>query len=278
MSAALIPWLERWGLALDGASPQRRYQGVGDTGQVAFVRRGDERLVLKLLPAGSDERLSGVALAHWSGEGAARLVEAGEGAILMERAVPGEELLALTPDRDEEATLIACEVMAKLNRPAPPPQAGFRRVEDWGRGFARNRPAALAAGMDGALIDRAEARFFDLCATQATPILLHGDFQHYNIIRDARRGWLAIDPKGILGEPAYEVGALLRNPMADWPADAAVIDRRTHLIAGRLGYPYQRLIGWTFAQWVLSVLWAIEDGIGFAPAWLAGPRAAEALL
>lgn len=278
MSAALTPWLGRWGLTLDGASPERRYKGAGDTGQVAFVRRGEERLVLKLLPAGSDEWLSGAALAHWAGEGAARLVEASEGAILMERAIPGEELVGLTPSRDDEATLIACELMAKLNRPAPPPEAGFRRIEDWGRGFARNRPAALAAGMDAALIDRAEARFFELCASQAPPILLHGDFQHYNIIRDARRGWLAIDPKGILGEPAYEAGALLRNPIADWPADPAVVDRRGRLIADRLGYPLNRLIGWTFAQWVLSVLWAIEDGMTFAPSWLVGPRAAEALL
>ena len=278
MSAALEPWLARWGLALDGPAPERRYKGVSDPGQVAFVRRGDQRLVLKLLTAGSDEWRSGAALAHWAGEGAARLVEAAAGAILMERAIPGEELLALTPDRDDAATLIACEVMAKLDRPAPSPDAGFRRIEDWGQGFARNRAAALAAGMDAGLIDRGEALFLQLCATQATPILLHGDFQHYNIIRDAGRGWLAIDPKGILGEPAYEPGALLRNPMDDWCAEPAVIDRRARLIAGRLGYPYQRLVGWTFAQWVLSVLWAIEDGMRYAPSWLKGPRAAEALL
>jgi streptomycin 6-kinase len=191
--SALDPWLARWGLALDGAPPERRYKGDGDPGQVAFVRRGEERLVLKLLPAGSDEWRSGLALRHWEGLGAVRVFELGEGAILMERAMPGEELLALVPARDDEATLIACEVMEALNRPAPI-EDGFRAIEDWGTGFARNRAAALAAGIPSALIDSAEALFFQLCETQETPILLHGDFQHYNIIRDTRRGWLAIDP------------------------------------------------------------------------------------
>ena len=43
-------------------------------------------------------------------------------------------------------------------------------------------------------------------------MLLHGDLQHYNVLLDKDRGWVAIDPKGVVGELEYEVGALLRNP------------------------------------------------------------------
>jgi streptomycin 6-kinase len=235
---------------------------------------------LKLLPEGSDEWRSGEVLAHWDGRGAVRLVEQAPGAVLIERAGPGDDLTPMVEaGRDEAATLVLCGVMAQLNRPAPA-EAGFRTVADWGRGFARNRPAALAGGMDGDLIDRAERLFHRLCETQSQPILLHGDLQHFNVVRDAGRGWLAIDPKGILGEPAYEAGAMLRNPNThpEFCADPAVIDRRARLIRERLGYPYERVIGWCFAQWVLADLWAIEDHIAFAPSWLDGPRAAEALL
>jgi streptomycin 6-kinase len=281
MTSALAPWLDRWGLELEGSArlPGGREAYPG-TGEVAFVRRGGRRLVLKLLPDHADESRSGEVLAHWGGEGAVRLIDSAPGAVLIERAMPGEDLVAMVAaGRDDEATAILCETMARLNRP-PQPAATFRTIADWGLGFGRNRAAALALGVDAVLIDRAEALFQRLDETQGPPIVLHGDLQHYNVVRDARRGWLAIDPKGVLGEPAYETGAMLRNPV-DHPALVVapeIIDRRARLIAGRLGYPYDRIVRWCFAQWVLSVLWAIEDGLPYEPAWLAGPRAAEALL
>jgi streptomycin 6-kinase len=281
MSDALAPWLERWGLALEGRPPlpggREAYPGAGE---VAFVRQGGRSMVLKLLPRSGDEQRSGEVLAHWDGRGAVRLIEQAPGAVLIERALPGDDLSAMVQaGRDEEATLILCQVMAQLNRP-PPAAARFRTIVDWGQGFARNRPAAVRAGMDGALIDRAERLFRQLCETQSEPIVLHGDLQHYNVVRDAARGWLVIDPKGILGEPAYETGAMLRNPVAnpELYADSAIIERRARTICAQLGYPYERVIGWCCSQWVLSVLWALEDGLAFSPSWLDGPLAAQALL
>src|SRR5438067_1309862 len=74
--------------------------------------------------------------------------------------------------------------------------------------------AAGAAGrVRGALGGQAEAIFAALLATQVAPVLLHGDLHHENILAAARQPWLAIDPKGVVGEPAYEAGALLRNPL-----------------------------------------------------------------
>ena len=280
MTDQIGPWLERWELEFERrpAPPGGRepYPGAGE---VAFVRRQAEPLVLKLLPQGSDEYRSAEVLAHWDGRGAVRLIEQAPGAVLIERATPGEDLTSLVAaSRDDAATAILCEVMAQLERPAPA-GATFRTIADWGRGFARNRAAATKLGMDGDLIDQADALFHHLCATQAAPIVLHGDLQHFNVVCDAARGWLAIDPKGILGEPAYETGAMLRNPAEpELCADRAVIARRARRICVQLGYPYQRVIGWCFSQWVLSVLWAVEDGLTYAPDWLNGPRAAQALL
>jgi streptomycin 6-kinase len=281
VSDTLAPWLERWDLQFERrpAAPGGREPYPG-TGEVAFVTRGGRPLVLKLLPSGSDEWRSGEVLAHWGGRGAVRLIEHAPGAVLIERAQPGDDLSAMVEaGRDDEATLVLCEVMRQLNRPAPA-GANFRTIVDWGQGFERNRAAAVRLGVDAALIDRAAALFHRLCETQAEPIVLHGDLQHYNVVRDADRGWLAIDPKGILGEPAYETGALLRNPTADQAlcADSAIIDRRARLICRELGYDYGRVVGWCFSQWVLAVLWAIQDDLPFAPSWLDGPLAARALL
>jgi streptomycin 6-kinase len=281
MSEALAPWLERWGLDFDGQPPlpggREPYPGAGE---VAFVRRDGQSLVLKLLPPGSDEWRSGEVLAHWDGRGAVRLLEQAPGAVLIERATPGDDLSSVVQAGDDEAaTLILCEVMALLNRP-PPGGARFRTIADWGRGFERNRAAAVALGVEAGLIDQAQALFHRLCETQAGPIVLHGDLQHYNVLRDATRGWLAIDPKGILGEPVYETGAMLRNPVANPQlcADSAIVDRRARTMCGRLGYPYERVIGWCFSQWLLAVLWAIQDGLPYERSWLDGPLTARALL
>ena len=280
MSEALAPWLARWALMFERTpGPPGGREPYPGTGEVAFVRRGGQSLVLKLLPAGSDEWRSGEVLAHWDGHGAVRLIEQAPGAVLIERAMPGEDLSPMVQGgRDEDATLILCEVMAQLNRPAP--AAAYRTIADWGGGFERNRAAAVELGVDAGLIDRAADLFHRLCETQCAPIVLHGDLQHYNVVRDAARGWLAIDPKGVLGEPAYETGAMLRNPTAnpELYADSAIIARRARAICAQLGYPYERVIGWCFSQWVLSVLWAIEDGLPYERSWLDGPLAAQALL
>ena len=276
----LARFLDLWGLQLVGRPSGGSREIYPGTGEVAFVTRGGAPLVLKTMPAATDEARSGAVLAHWDGLGAVRLVEQAPGAVLIERAMPGEDLSAMVKaGEDDAATDILCAVMAKLDRPAPA-GAPFRTVADWGGGFARNRAAAIALGVDAALIDRAAGVFDDLCRTQAPAIVLHGDLQHYNVVRDRRRGWLAIDPKGVLGEGAYETGAMLRNPNADPSlcADPAIIERRARRLCARLGHPYDRVIGWCFSQWMLAVLWAIEDHLPYAPDWLQGPLAAQALL
>jgi streptomycin 6-kinase len=102
----------------------------------------------------------------------------------------------------------------------------------------------------------------DLSGSQRSTRLLHGDLQHYNVLFDTDRGWLAIDPKGVVGELEYEIGAMLRNPdeRPDLFLSPSVIERRVKQFTNRLNLNYERTIGWAFAQAVLSAIWGIEDG------------------
>ncbi|MBU2991673.1 aminoglycoside phosphotransferase family protein [Octadecabacter sp. 1_MG-2023] len=50
-----------------------------------------------------------------------------------------------------------------------------------------------------------------LVATTELPRLMHGDL-NYDTIIQSDRGWLAIDPKGIVADPCYEFGVVFRNP------------------------------------------------------------------
>ena len=261
MSSALSPielWLDRWELEPDGEAMER------NGAHVAFVRRGDNRAVLKVLKPGSDEALGPVMLAHYQGRSAVRVLGHEQNAVLLERALPGTELTeTVLAGRDDEAARILCGVMADLHQDDPPP-GPWPTVEDWGRAFPRYRAGAPHPEVPADLLDRAEAEFMDLCASQGRRFLLHGDLHHENVLDGGDRGWLVIDPKGVIGELAYETGAGLRNPggAEDLYNDPRHIAHRVRIVAETLGLPEQRILRWSFAQAVLSALWHAEDGDG----------------
>lgn len=266
--AALERALRRWEVRAvgDAAWSPRGCVAFGRTAGDAGGAGGMRAVAVKVAAAGSDEGLAWAALRHFAGAGSVRLLDHAEGASLLERAVPGRPLSALVrADGDDEATVILGAVAAALHRAdAPPPDVGFPTVADWGRAFGRYRRSGDAA-VPPALVDRAAALFDELVASQDAPRLLHGDLHHDNVLFDAGRGWLAIDPKGVLGEPAYEFGALFRNPWDEGIAPAfcaspPIVDRRSRIIVERFGLDRRRLLAWGFAQAVLSAVWSREDG------------------
>jgi len=92
--------------------------------------------------------------------------------------------------------------------------------------------------------------------------LLHGDLHHDNVLFDDALGWRAIDPKGVLGEVEFEIGAALRNPQ-ELPGvigNLSVFRRRVDIFSSRLRLDSGRVLAWAFAQAVLSAIWKCEDG------------------
>ncbi|HJQ30790.1 MAG TPA: aminoglycoside phosphotransferase family protein [Pyrinomonadaceae bacterium] len=226
---------------------------------------GGARLVLKLGVPVRELMTEIEALRAFDGRGAARLVEfdAEAGALLIERLEPGTPLIRLCESDDEAATTAAASVMRKLWRPVPAVHP-FPTVADWGKGFQKLR--ARFGGGTGpfprATIEEAETLFAELLKSSAEPVLLHGDLHHGNILAAAREPWLAIDPKGLVGEPAYEVGALLRNPLPQllqWPQPVRASERRIAQLSEELGVERERVRGWGLAQAVLSAWWSVED-------------------
>jgi streptomycin 6-kinase len=214
------------------------------------------------------------ALRHYDGRGAVQLLAADPeaGFLLLERLRPGTPL-AHADLRDEAATAAAAELMLQLWRP-PPLEHDFPTITDWGAGFGRLR-ARFEGGtgpLPPRLVARAERIYAELCASAALPVLLHGDLHHWNILAAERAPWLALDPQGLVGEPAYETGALLRNPfpqILSMPEPRAILARRTDQLTELLGFDRQRVEGWAFAQAVLSAWWEIEDHGGDAGQWIA---------
>jgi streptomycin 6-kinase len=227
------------------------------TSTVQFATQDGKPCVLKLAHRNSDE-LTAQALARYAGRGAVMLLAHAGHATLMQRATPGTPLSSLViAGSDDEATRHLCSMMTALHGQNAPGD-GFRHVEDWGTGFAR----AAAASLPSSLVGEAARIYGDLCRSQGRRVLLQGDLHHDNILSDADKGWLAIDPKGIIGESAFETGAALRNPTEDvrYFASPGIIDRRVKIMCPMMGWPRDRVLRWCFAQAVLSAIWSLEDG------------------
>jgi streptomycin 6-kinase len=227
---------------------------------IGFGRRASEHVVLKVVKREGDEWRSGEVLEAFAARGMVRVLEFTGGATLMERASPGTSLVdVVRQERDEEATTILANLIGAMSPNAPP--AGCATIEEWGRGFGWYRESGREH-ISIAVVDEADGTYTELCRTQKHPRLLHGDLQHSNVLLDHKRGWVAIDPKGVVGEAEYEIGALFRNPR-EMPAllvDPAAIASRIQLLQSRLGFDPVRMLRWAFAQAALSAIWCIQDG------------------
>lgn len=248
----------RWSLTLQPPFANLSYNYVAPA-----VRADGTDLILKVGIPHPELLTEIAALQLYNGRGIAHLWEADpdQGVLLLERLKPGTTLDSLADD--EEATRIAAGVMRQLWRPLPPDHP-FPSVAKWAKGMERLRHyfEGGTGPFPAYLVEAAERLFAELLASTAEPVLLHGDLHHYNILAAERQPWLAIDPKGVAGEPAYEVGALLRNLIPHFvtrPHLDRIMARRVEVLAEELNLDRERVIGWGLAQAVLSGWWSFED-------------------
>jgi streptomycin 6-kinase len=219
--------------------------------------------VLKTTVPNVEVYTEAAALFHYDGRGIARLVEADvrEGVLLIERLRPGSMLLGLD---DEQATRIAASVLTALWRP-PPADHAFPTVAQWAAGLTRLRQTfdGDTGPFPGPLVTLAEGLYAQMAESPSEPVLLHGDFHHFNILTATREPWLAIDPKGVVGEPAYELGPFLLNQLPDSRSTSgeaqAILARRIHQLSAELAIPRPRIIAAATAHAVLSAWWTYED-------------------
>jgi len=234
---------------------------------VAFAKRGRTDVVLKMgVP--NNEMLSEMeALRLFNGEGACKLLEYDDEKywMLLERLRPGEMLVTVRDD--DEATRIAADVMTRIWRRDLDPSAKFIKLSDWFDGLGRLRKmfAGGTGPLNEKLVQRVEGSVRELLKEDHNPVLMHGDFHHYNIL-SSERGWLIIDPKGVIGPACYEVGPLMMNPweeLLNGSNVSQITKRRIDILHEQLGFERDRIREWTLAHAILSAWWGIEDNTGW---------------
>lgn len=245
----------RWSLELDKPFENLSYHLV----LPGRMPDGTE-IVLKLGVPCRELLTEAAALNLFAGTGGAVSLldaDAPRGILLMERLTPGTPLYEL--QGDAEATYIAAALMLRLWR-TPPAEHSFPSLAVWFRAFER-----LREKFDGGrgflpveLIARAARAFAELNTASDAEMILHGDLHHGNILYSASDGWMAIDPKGICGDPGYEIGSFMLNELPARTSDSVareILSRRLSIFSDVLQIGRARLAGWAFCHAALSAVW-----------------------
>lgn len=247
------PWLEGWGLTPDGAAIATH------SSRLLPVRRPDGTLAMLKCPQEEFEKLGRLLMRWWDGVGAARVLEADEttGTLLLEKLSPTPSLLDMAhgkPEQDDAAIRILCAAAAPLHasRSTPLP-ADLVPLETW---FGELWPmAAQHGGVLGMAADTAR----HLLNTAEPPGALHGDLHHSNVMMSAR-GWLAIDPKPLMGESGFDFGNILCNPDVALDSDPKRrMQRQFDVICAATGRAPHRLRQWIVAYAGLSAAWSVAE-------------------
>jgi len=232
---------------------------------VSAQTKDGKQVILKIsFPDNREFLLEFEALRFYEGIGAINILhkDVKNGIMVLEMAEPGTRARDVSSDEQQ----IACvsEVIRKLHKPVSAHVASaFPTISDWADAFHRYKkkfPSTLGP-IPRWMFEKAKSIFFEFPKDKAELVLLHGDLHNDNILL-SERGWLAIDPKGVVGEREFELGAFLRNPYEDFPQGSnykALEKNRIMQLSERLGFDRQRIRDWAFACAVISLLWFLED-------------------
>lgn len=244
---SLDAYLTRWGLMPDGPAIRT------PSSDLMPVQWRERPAMLKV--ARSVEEQRGNDLMVWlDGQGAAQVFRHGSEALLLER-------LEVTPSladwalggQDDRATRVLCGAAAGIHSARAQPWPNLPDLTRWFRalGQAHGQGGAFAQGWattQALLVDPQDVR------------PLHGDLHHGNVLRSPERGWLVIDPKGMIGERAFDFANLLCNPTLEHALTPGRLEQQSALIAREAGLDRARLLAWVGAYAALSAAWHLEDG------------------
>lgn len=247
MFALFDKYIAQWQLTPDGESI------ITSSSQLLPVRYQKQPAMLKIATC-EEERLGNRLMTWWHGEGAAPIFEYDDNALLLMRAQVTHSLTAMADNgQDDEASRIICEAIIKLHESKPNPPLTLVPLAHWFRALA---PAALKYG---GVLQLAAQIAKNLLADPQNISVLHGDIHHGNILDFESHGWLAIDPKGLIGEYYFDFANLFCNPNYRVATKSKRLARQVTIVAKTANLDKKRLLQWILAYAGLSVAWSLEE-------------------
>jgi streptomycin 6-kinase len=195
------------------------------------------------------------ALQAWNGRGAVRLFahDARMLAALMELCVPGTDAADLS---EADADDVAVEVLPQLWAASIPSSdaLGTLAANAAGRAQLMEERAVRFGDVVDSGPFREAARLFISLPNSGNAVLVHGDFHRRNVLL-SQRGWLAIDPSSMTGDPAFDVAEFLMHD-AHLPSTRSRVDA----LADRLGLERDRTRAWLCALATQAGSWFLSEG------------------
>ncbi len=216
-------------------------------------------VVIKSSPLANEFRAEATALDLAAGEKVSRLydIDFERSAMVTERIVPGTQLLDVDLS-DEDATRLAAETLRGFWRPVPD-TAGLHPLRHWMRALFDRAPDVGL--IDSDLVEHAQRTGAELLANPSRQVLLHGDFQHHNLLRRSTGEWVVIDPKGLHGDRGFDFAAWMYNPpnVSERANYLELATRRIAICADAWDIPEEDLTAWAFVGTVLNACWSTSD-------------------
>ncbi|WP_131783487.1 aminoglycoside phosphotransferase family protein [Legionella gresilensis] len=200
------------------------------------------------------------ALIHFNGQGCIKVLarDLNHNALLLEQAIPGYSLKHSNELALHEKITCYAKVVKQLAAKPLPKNHQFYPVNHW----LRTIDNLTSNQFEKSLIDKAQQLKSKLLNIGAPIYLCHGDL-HLDNILNHQESWLAIDPKGIIGDLGFEAAAydLLSKEELNQETQICktLILKRLNKLAVALDIDLTYLISWVFLRVILSAQWFIED-------------------
>ncbi|MGD7044849.1 aminoglycoside phosphotransferase family protein [Jeotgalibacillus proteolyticus] len=204
------------------------------------------------------------ALREFNGKGMVKLLDWDEEKkiFLLENISPGISLANVK--KDEEACRIAARVMRSLALPAPS-ETSIPTIEARKRSLEKiivEHPEGVGP-ISFPVLNKAFTLFNYLLHTAGPSFVLHGDFHHFNVLLSGEEEWVAIDPKGLIGEIESDLIQFLLNCL---PEDNLEVftQKRVNIFIEALNLQEERLLQWGFCHTVLATAWSVDEDGGYS--------------
>ena len=224
---------------------------------VASGYQNDKPIILKIGMNGKALTKEASCLKTFEKHAVAEVIADDTNMIIMQRAVPGSTLKDHFPDNDIDATKILCEKLKELHKASIPESHNFFSLSELFKTLDQK------LDIPDEILSKAKRLRDDLLKSTTKEVLLHGDLHHDNILKNGDN-WLVIDPKGFIGDPAFEPAAYLCNPIPELLQENQphkIIEKRINICSAELDIDSQRIADWLYAKSVLCWSWILEDNL-----------------
>ena len=217
------------------------------------------KVILKILiNSGFDEDYKEMlALKLFQGENFCKLYEYSfeDKVYIMERIVPAYTLYESAPRN--ERIKIAGEIFKELHK-TDLSDSTFPTYSEWfeaGKEGTKNRKDCEELYQ---YLYSAERMLVDINQKYSRNLLLHGDLHHENILKNEKGGYTVIDPKGVIGDPIFDLSRFIldefRDDLTSEPTD--VIIDFVQKLGDSVGIPCEILLRCLYIE---TVIWLFRE-------------------